>query len=52
MAFGNGNEVRGDELLTDADLHGSPLHETTFSYRNNIYSRFGEWMVIQNTTKG
>ena len=46
------NEVRGDELLTDADLHGSPLHETTFSYRNNIYSFLGEWMVIQNTTKG
>lgn len=43
--WGMVNEVRGDELLTDADLHGSPLHETTFSYRNNIYSFLGNgWL--------
>lgn len=43
--WGMVNEVRGDELLTDADLHGSPLHEATFSYRNNIYSFWGNrWL--------
>ena len=39
------NEVREDELLTDAGLYGSPLHEVTFTYRNNIYSLLGEgWL--------
>ena len=34
------NEVREDELLTDAGLYGSPLHEVTLTYKNNIYSFF------------
>lgn len=39
------NEVREDELLTDADLYGAPLHEVTFTYRNNICSFLGEgWL--------
>ena len=39
--WGMVNEVRGDELLTDADLHGSPLHEATFLIEI-IFILFGE----------
>ena len=39
------NEVREDELLEDAGLCGSPLHEVTFTYRNNIHSLMREgWL--------